>query len=104
MKLVTFGIDKDRNSIIQLPVFIQPYTRQLLILYQVESVPVPTVDLSNQANSYAHLQIDRHYIALNSKTHISKRQQELRTCKTIGTNFTVKNFCGKTCQNIVVKV
>ena len=27
MKLVTFGIDKDRNLIIQFPVFIQPYTQ-----------------------------------------------------------------------------
>ena len=26
MKLVTFGIDKERNLIIQFPVFIQPYT------------------------------------------------------------------------------
>ena len=25
MKLVTFGIDRDRNLIIQFPVFIQPY-------------------------------------------------------------------------------
>ena len=28
MKLVTFGIDKERNLIIQFPVFIQPYTQQ----------------------------------------------------------------------------
>ena len=27
MKLVTFGIDKDKNLIIQFPVFIQPYTQ-----------------------------------------------------------------------------
>ena len=26
MKLVTFGIDKDKNLIIQFPAFIQPYT------------------------------------------------------------------------------
>ena len=26
IKLVTFGIDKERNLIIQFPVFIQPYT------------------------------------------------------------------------------
>ena len=30
MKLVTFGIDRDRNLIIQFPVFIQPYTQQPL--------------------------------------------------------------------------
>ena len=27
MKLVTFGIDKDRNQIIEFPIFIQPYTQ-----------------------------------------------------------------------------
>ena len=28
MKLVTFGIDKKRNVIIQFPIFVQPYTPQ----------------------------------------------------------------------------
>ena len=35
MKLVSFGIDRKRNLIIQFPVFIQPYTQQPLILYQL---------------------------------------------------------------------
>ena len=39
MKLLTFGIDKDRN-LMQFPVFIQPYTQQPLLLYQMETVPV----------------------------------------------------------------
>ena len=34
MKLVTFGIDEDRNLTVQFPVFVQPYTQQQLILYQ----------------------------------------------------------------------
>ena len=38
MQLVTFGIDKDKNLIIQFPVFIQPYTQQPLILHQLETV------------------------------------------------------------------
>ena len=87
MKLVTFGINRDRNLVIQFPVFIQPYTPQLLILYQIEMVPVPTVDQNKQANFYAYLQIDRPYTALNSETYISIRQQELRTCKRIGYEF-----------------
>ena len=33
MQLVTFCIDKDKNLIIQFPVFIQPYTKEPLILY-----------------------------------------------------------------------
>ena len=87
MKLVTFGIDRDGNLIIQFPVFIQPYTQQLLILYQIETVPVPIIDQNTQAHSYTHLQVDRPYIALNSETCITIRQQELRTCKRIGYEF-----------------
>ena len=87
MKLVIFGIDKDRNLIMQFPVFIQPYTQQPLILYQIESVPVPIIDQNIQAQSYTHLQINRPYIASNSETYITIRQQELRTSKRIGYEF-----------------
>ena len=41
MQLVTFGIDRDKNLIVQFPIFIQPYTQQLLILYQLETAQVP---------------------------------------------------------------
>ena len=44
MKLVTFRIDWKRNLIIQFPVFVQHYTQQPLILYQLETVPVLIVD------------------------------------------------------------
>ena len=81
IKLVTFGIDNERNLIVQFPVFIQPYTQQPLILYQIENVPTLIIDQNRQAHSYTHLQIDKPYIALNSKTYITIRQQELRTCK-----------------------
>ena len=91
MKLVTFGTDKNRNQIIQLLVFIQPYTQQPLILYQIETVPIPIIDQDKQAHSYTHLEIDRTYIALNSETYITIRQQELRTCIRIGYEFTVQN-------------
>ena len=37
MQLVTFGIDKDMNLVIQFPIFIQPYTQKPLILYQLDS-------------------------------------------------------------------
>ena len=40
MKLVIFGIDNQRNLIIQFPVFVQPYTQTRLTLYQIETVPV----------------------------------------------------------------
>ena len=71
MQLVTFGIDKDKNLIIQFPVFIQPYTQQPLILYQLETVPVPIIDQNTQVQSYMHLQVNKPYIALNSETYIS---------------------------------
>ena len=83
MKSVTFGINKARNLIVQFPIFIQPYIQQQLILYQIEMVPIPIIDLSKKALSYTHLQVDRPYIALNSEVYISLRHQELRTCKNI---------------------
>ena len=50
-------------------------------------MPVPIIDQNMQAHSYTHLQVDRPYIALNSETYITNRQQELRTCKKIGFEF-----------------
>ena len=44
MKLVTFGIDRDRDLIIQFLVFVQPCTQQPLILYQIKTVSVPIID------------------------------------------------------------
>ena len=81
MQVVTFGINKDKSLIIQFPVFIQPYTQQQLILYQLETVSVPIIDQNTQAQSYMHLQVNRPHIAFNSETYISIRQQALRTCK-----------------------
>ena len=71
MKLVMFGIDNDRNLIIQFPVFVEPYAQARLALYQIETVPVPILDTNNKAQSYTQLRIDKPYIALNDETHIS---------------------------------
>ena len=87
MQLVTFGIDSDMNLVIQFLVFIQPYTKKPLILYQLEMVPVPVLDQNTKAQSYTHSRIKKPYIALNSETYISLRQQELRSCKKIGYEF-----------------
>ena len=87
MHLVTFGIDKDNNLIVQFLVFIQPYTQQPLILCQLETVPIPILDQNDRAHSYMHLQVKKPYIALNSEIYISLRQQELRTYKRIGYEF-----------------
>ena len=92
MQLITFGIDKDRNPIIQFPVFIQPYTPKPLILYQPKTVPAPVLDQNDKAQPNSHLQVKKPYIALNSETYISLRQQELRMCKRIGYTFYCKEL------------
>ena len=89
MKLVTFGIDKKRNLIIQFPVFVQPYTQKRLIMYQTETVPVPILDQNEKAQSYTQLKIDKPYIVLDAKTYITLKPQELHTCRKIGYEY----FC-----------
>ena len=75
MKLITFGIDRERNLVIQFPIFIQQYTQQPLILYQLETVPVPVKDKNTKADTYTQLQITKLCIALNTETYINIRQQ-----------------------------
>ena len=87
MQLVTFGIDSNMSLVIQFPVFIQPYMQKPLILYQLETVPVPVLDLNMKAQSYTYLRIQKPYIALNSETYISLRQEELKSCRKIGYEF-----------------
>ena len=84
MKLVTFGIDRKQNLIIQFPIFVQPYTQQPLILYEIKTVSVPIVDQNTKANSYMEILVKKPCIALNSETYINIHQQELATCKRIG--------------------
>ena len=83
MQLVTFGIDREMNLVIQFPVFIQPFIQKPLILYQLETVP----DTNMETQSYTHLHVNKPNIALNSETYIALTQQELRSCKKIGNEF-----------------
>ena len=62
MKLITFSIDQKTG-------------------------PVPVIDKNTKADPYTQLQIIKPYIALNTKTYIKIRQQELVTCKKIGHEF-----------------
>ena len=87
MKLVTFGIDDQRNLIVPFLVFVQPHTQQHLILYQIETVPFPIVDENKQVQSYMYLKVKKPYIALNIEMYVSLRTQELNTCKKIGYEF-----------------
>ena len=85
--------------IIQFPVFVQPYTQKQLILYQIETAPVPIIDENKQAQSYTQLKINKSYIALNSETYISLHSQELSTCKRIGYEYYCKElFVVKLCK------
>ena len=70
MKLVTFGIDQDRNLIIQFPVFVQPYTQKPLTLLQIETIPALILDMNKRADSYTWIRIDKPYITLNLDTYI----------------------------------
>ena len=92
MQLVIFGINSDMNLVIQFPVFIQPYMQKPLVLYQLETVPVPILDQNTKAQSYTHLRMKKPYITLNSETHISLRQEELRSYKKIGYEFYCKEL------------
>ena len=87
MPLVTFGVDRNMNLVIQFPVFIQPYIQKPLVLYQLETVPVLILDTNMEAYSYTHLCVNKPYIALNMETYISLTHQELRSCKIIGRLF-----------------
>ena len=87
MKLVTFRIDRKCNLVIQFLIFVQPYTQQPLILYQIETVPVPIVDQNTKADLYMEILVKKTYIALNLETYINIQQQELATDKRIGYKF-----------------
>ena len=107
MQLVTFGINRDMNLVIQLLVFIQPYIQKPLILYQLETVPVPILDTNTEAQSYTHLHVNKLYLALNSETYIVLTHQELRSCKKIGNEFyceelfVVKHKSGYSCGSVI---
>ena len=91
MKLVTFGIDNQRNLIVQFPVFVQPYTHKRLIMYQIETVPVPILDENEPAHSYTELKIEKPY-TLNEETYITLCSQELKMCKRIGYEYYCKEL------------
>ena len=92
---------------IQFLVFIQPYTRKPLILYQLETVPVLILDTNTEVQSYTHLKVKKPYLALNSETYISLTHQELRSCKKIGNEFyceelfIVKHKSSHSCENAI---
>ena len=80
------------NLIIQFPNICKTIYTETLNPNQLEMVPISILDQNIKAQSYTHLQIKKPYIALNSETYISLRQQELRSCKRIGYEFYCEEF------------
>ena len=72
-----FGIDNQRNLIVQFPLFVQPYTQKTLIMYQIETVPVPILGENEQVHSCTEPKIEKPYIALNEETYITLHAQVL---------------------------
>ena len=92
MKLVTFGIDNKRNLIVQFPVFVQPYTQKRLIMYQIETVPIPILDKNEQALSYTELKVEKLHITLHEETYITLCSQELKMHKRIRYEYYCKEL------------
>ena len=68
MQLVTFGINKEKNLIIQFPVFFQPYIQQPLNTLSIRNNTICHYRPDTQMQSYTHLQVNKPYIALKSET------------------------------------
>ena len=107
MPLVTFGVDRNMNLVIQFPIFIKPYIQEPLLLYQIETIPVPILDTNTEANSYTHLHMNKPYPVLNKETYISLTNEELRSCKIIGKMFyceelfVVKHKSSYSCESAI---
>ena len=84
MKMVTFSVDQQAHSlIVTFPAFIKNYKQLPLSLYEVETVPVPTIDKNVKANSYSQVRIEKSYIAAGTDYYIQLRISELLMCKSI---------------------
>ena len=55
MKIATFGIDNNSDFFVKFLVFVQPYNESSLILFQIETVPVPTLNQNAHADSCAEV-------------------------------------------------
>ena len=108
MPLMTFGIDKDKNLIIQLPDFCTAiYTATPGAVSIRNSTCSYLRSKQQSAKSYMLLQPRKPYITLNSEKYIALRQQELRTCKRIGYAFyceelfAVKHKTSYSCESTI---
>ena len=85
MELVTFSVDRITHSlVVTFPVFIKDYKQPPLLLFEIETVPVPIPDRNKQADSYSQLRIQKDYIAAGMDYYIQIRMTEMLMCKSIG--------------------
>ena len=108
MQLVTFGINKDKTLIVQFPLFIQPYTQQPLILYQIETVPVPIIDQTTQEQLTCTYRLRKHTLLYILKlASLLDSKKFLRTSKRIGNEFyceelfVVKHKSRYSCEKVI---
>ena len=84
MKMVTFAVDQQTHSlIVTFPAFVKNYKQPPLSLYEVETVPVPTLDKDVKANSYSQVRIEKSHITARTDYYIQLRISELLMCKSI---------------------
>ena len=88
MKLVTFGRDhRDRESDYTISsIHTAVHTTTANIILDRDSAS-SSHRPKHASTLFAHPQVDRTYIVLNSKTYITIRQEELRMCRRIGYEF-----------------
>ena len=87
MQLVTFGINRDMNIVVQFPVFIQPYIQKPLVFLPIRNCPSSNTGHQHRSSILHPPACQQTLPCLNSETYRSLTHQELRSCKMIGNEF-----------------
>ena len=105
MMVTTFSLDKDNNLIVTFPILIEPIPNKPLSLYEIETVPVPIVDMDKSADSFSEVHVSKPYIAASPIAYIQLREPELQRCKVVQQQyyceeaFMVKHAHHDTCES-----
>ena len=105
MKVATFALDKDNNLIVTFPILIAPIHQKPISLYEIETVPVPIVDMDKSADSFSEVRVNKPYIAASQLSYIQLREPELQRCKIVQQQyyceeaFMVKHAKHDTCES-----
>ena len=82
--MVTFVVDQQTHSLIVVFLaFIKDYKQPPLVLFEIESVPVPIKDKNKLADSYSQVVIEKPYIATGKDYYIQLCMTELAMYKNI---------------------